>query len=424
MRYFPVDYQDFWIAADVNSTWNFANNPRGSDVFANTAKFNNPRYPRQPQPSTYSYDWPNGMTPYYGWVINISINSNGLGSGDNYGFLSCATDTPAFLSSITTSDYYFLQKGSPSNFNTYVVNQLNPSICRDNLRIWAALSSVAIESEYALSAPSFTVDLSSHLSSVPHKVISRLAPYNFYSYSDANQISTYFNDPNKFPNNFGGWFGTAGSICRHSFTRSSPTQSFTETWDSHQSDSGNTIQGIRWRIATSLSAQYCSEKYAYPPRQGENQSTFKLYVNAPTFCYYGDLSADLYMAWNVDFGDTNAQYWKKIPLTFERTDIYQTRYTLPRHYLMRSKETFTFQDLFCLWSPYDEDDAKTVINDLRTKAGLSPWQFPAPPIPPSQQSGLNHYAQVWIDYSYLVWKFSHPLEKPHDYHYPNQDAPN
>ena len=45
LRYFPVDYQDFWIAADVNSTWNFANNPYGATTVQNPI-YRNPRYPR------------------------------------------------------------------------------------------------------------------------------------------------------------------------------------------------------------------------------------------------------------------------------------------------------------------------------------------------------------------------------------------
>lgn len=111
-------------------------------------------------------------------------------------------------------------------------------------------------------------------------------------------------------------------------------------------------------------------------------------MNSPTFCYYGDLSADLYMAWHVKFNETNAEYWKKLHLTFERSDILWNRNSLPKHYLLQSKETFSFEDLFCMWSPFDEDDAKREIADLRSSAGLSAWTYPPAPIPPSQQSGL------------------------------------
>lgn len=168
------------------------------------------------------------------------------------------------------------------------------------------MSSVPISSEYALSAPSFTYDLSCHLSSAPHRVASSLRPYDYYSYSDASSISVYFNDPNKFPNNFGGWFGTAGQITRHEFSRYNPNSSWNESWDSYQSDYGNTMQYIHWTFSLSLSAQFCDDKWTYSPRQGESQKTFRLYVNSPTFCYYGDLSADLYMGWNVEFNDTTA----------------------------------------------------------------------------------------------------------------------
>lgn len=238
LRYFPVDYQDFWIAADVNSTWNFANNPYGATTVQNPI-YKNPRYSHQPQPATYYYDWPNGRWPDYGWLINTYV-ANGWGY-DGFGFLCCATDVPPFLSGVTSSDYYFLQKGSQSGFNFYFNNQIDQNIYRDHLRIWAALSSVPISSEYALSAPSFTYDLSCHLSAAPHRVASSLRPYDYYSYSDESSISVYFNDPNKFPDNFGGWFGTAGPITRHQFSRRGASSAWTETWDSYQSDYGNTI---------------------------------------------------------------------------------------------------------------------------------------------------------------------------------------
>lgn len=419
LRYFPVDYQDFWIAADVNSTWNFANSPYGATTTQNPI-YKNPRYSHQPQPATYHYDWPNGRNASYGWLINTYVGTSWGWTG--YGFLCCATDVPQFLSGVTASDYFFLQKGSASNFSSFFNGKMDENIYRDNLRIWAALSSVPISSEYALSAPSFTYDLSCHLSAAPHRVASSLRPYDYYSYSDESSISVYFNDPYKFPNNFGGWFGTAGPITRHQFSRRGASSDWNETY-TYQSDYGNTIQRIHWMVDTSLSAKYCDIKWAYPPLQGESQKTFRLYVNSPTFCYYGDLSADLYMAWNVEFNDTTAQYWKKIPLTFERTDIEWTRYDFPTHYLMRSKEVFSFEELFCIWSPFDENDAISKIADLRNKASLSAWNFPPAPIPPSQQGGLVNFAQSWRDdNTFLLWKFKHPLEMPNNYHFTNQDG--
>lgn len=115
LRYFPVDYQDFWIAADVNSTWNYANNPNGSRSTSNSSRFYNPRFSRQPQPATYHYDFPNGDNPYYGWLVNTYVLNSGLG-GAQFGFLCCATDTPSFLANVTSGDYYFLQKGYDSDF--------------------------------------------------------------------------------------------------------------------------------------------------------------------------------------------------------------------------------------------------------------------------------------------------------------------
>lgn len=92
---------------------------------------------------------------------------------------------------------------------------------------------------------------------------------------------------------------------------------------------------------------------------------------------------------------------------------------------MRSKEVFSFEELFCLWSPFDENDAISKIADLRNKASLSAWNFPSAPVPPSQQGGLIRWAQVWRDSdTFLLWKFKHPLEMPNNYHYTNQDPPN
>lgn len=122
LRYYPVDYQDFWIAADVNSTWNFANNPYGATTTQNPI-YRNPMYAYQPQPATYYYDWPNGRYPYYGWLINTYVPNGWSYAG--YGFLCCATDVPQFLSGVNATDYYFLQKGSASGFDFYFNNQMD-----------------------------------------------------------------------------------------------------------------------------------------------------------------------------------------------------------------------------------------------------------------------------------------------------------
>lgn len=144
---------------------------------------------------------------------------------------------------------------------------------------------------------------------------------------------------------------------------------------------------------------------------------------SPAFSFYGDLSATLYQSWGVFFNDWSAWFWRKLPLTFERSDVLYDQRRLTQHYLMQSKESFTSEEVFCLWSPFDEQDAKNRLNNLRSIAGLPAWAFTDGRIPYSDRQLYEHSARVSNYNTVLVWKFSHPLLKEDGYHYTNQDPP-
>ena len=38
------------------------------------------------------------------------------------------------------------------------------------------------------------------------------------------------------------------------------------------------------------------------PTSGRSAKNYRLYSQAPAFCYYGNLSADVYLMWRVNFG--------------------------------------------------------------------------------------------------------------------------
>ena len=91
------------------------------------------------------------------------------------------------------------------------------------------------------------------------------------------------------------------------------------------------------------------------PTTGHSAKNYRLYSQAPAFCYYGNLSADVYLMWRVNFtGEGNYFYAKKMTVEFERSDYFCSGYhPYLGRYAMQSKDTWSFDELFCLWPPTD-----------------------------------------------------------------------
>lgn len=162
------------------------------------------------------------------------------------------------------------------------------------------------------------------------------------------------------------------------------------------------------------------------PTSGHSAKNYRLYSQAPAFCYYGDLSADVYLMWSVNFtGEGTYYYAKKMQVEFERSDYFCSGYhPYIGRYAMQSKQTWSFDELFCLWTPTDVGAIGSAANSLRSLAGLSAWTFPQGQFPREEYNRWPaHSFQVYFEAPFVVWKFSHPLIEEPDYHFPNQDEP-
>lgn len=439
LRFFPVDYQDFWTCMDVNSAFKYMGTVRNSLY----TKWRNPYWPVQPQIATYQEYLNQDTIPYQGWNIKVdagySYGGNSFWWSHDWAYLCCATDAPGWLANVGTdkSSPYFATKGGTNGhtgsagwyellWRSVSAENGQPNVLSGrDLPLWTAISSTTISAGYALSAPSFTHQLCCALSAFPKKLFASDTSFNSYSYDDEGQISGHFNG--NYATDFADWGSTGGKFKEHDFHRSGAMSAWIERWGgsyNYESNSDSEVQRIDWSYDRSLCCQYCSYKSYTPPKNNESGKVFRFYVNAPTLCMYGDLSADVYQTWAVNFGDWLCWFWLKRTLTFENSGLRVWKYSnAPTHCLLQSKETFSFEDLYCLWKPFDEANAKTRLNSLRQSAGLSAWAFSDGQIPRSDDYLYRHQARVTKYPDYIVWKFSHPLLKEPGYHFANQDPP-
>ena len=154
---------------------------------------------------------------------------------------------------------------------------------------------------------------------------------------------------------------------------------------------------------------------------------YRLYVQAPLYCFYGNLSADVYLMWRANFYDGGpAQFYaRKLEVEFERSDYFCSgQHPHIARYALRSKQTWSYDEIFCVWKPLAQDTIKGVVNNLRAMAGLSAWQFPTGVF---SEDDYDIYAQHSVNVSwespFIIWKFSHPLIEEPGYHFTNQDEP-
>jgi hypothetical protein len=128
--------------------------------------------------------------------------------------------------------------------------------------------------------------------------------------------------------------------------------------------------------------------------------------------------------WRVNFpGEDLYYYARKMTVDFERSDYYCSgAHAYIGRYALRSKQAFSYDELFCLWTPQDVDSIPGKANWLRELAGLSAWTFPPGQFSRDDYSKWPaHTFQLYMESPFIVWKFSHPLIKEAGYHFTNQD---
>ena len=181
------------------------------------------------------------------------------------------------------------------------------------------------------------------------------------------------------------WANAVDGLSRlHEWQRSSPLDSWAENYGT-PTQYEEFSQYIQWGYGSYASGGYpvgCVRKSYRPPMNNEGGKNFRFYIQSPAFCYYGNLSVDVYQTWVVDWYDTTtgryeySYFWRKHTLEMERSECYAGNYPEMARYIMQSKKAFTFEELFCLWNPTNHTAAKAEINALRRKAGLSDWLLP------------------------------------------------
>lgn len=133
------------------------------------------------------------------------------------------------------------------------------------------------------------------------------------------------------------------------------------------------------------------------PSEYPDGVNYKLMLQSPTYDFYGDTSVSVYVPFYVSFGGESGYYYyaKKFVLEMERSQYWFYPYRNVRRWVMQSKRQLSFDELNCLWPSYNYTAAQTAINDMRSQAGLSAWQFTDEDIPRSETSQYSHNCTVY-----------------------------
>ena len=446
LQFTPIDYQSFWICQDVNSTFYYS--MKGDNILR--SKFSNPRYSYQPQSTSYTYS-PHSRNPMNGVALVVRCISpydmDGPYDGNACVYLCANTsDTPGFLAGLQVGQLSCIKNGG-TNGQTgsagweqfaceHMLSTANGTplhLCGEII-VWSAPRENNISNYYTLQEPHHTTQLCAALSAFPRKIISETSYSNLYYYDSEQEINTNVLGNRSYAYPYI-WATTDGKCKEHEFYRHNANDGWTERWGGrydYETNINNYVQEITWSYDSWLSTVYCSKKTSRPPKNNEHGQNFRFYCAAPAMCFYGNLSADVYQTWYVDFGDWASYFWRKRVVEFERSDIfidysttsYGEYFKFLSRYALQSKEAFTFQDAFCLWDPYDESDAIQTLNSLRSLAGLSAWQWASGPVPTRQEAQrYTHSCRVNAYETWVFQKFDHPLIMPEGYHFTNQDPP-
>ena len=434
-RFLPPDFQDFWICQDVQAMFFHL----GRRLYTSTSIYNycNPKVQYTPQVDNYA-----GYAPvseaYGGYYVKYPSYRFEADSfyynTEAYSLMSCEPDAPGLLSTIGDQLVYVGDRGSQSF--TYRANAKVYSTISDQMEIGTIdfFNDARVEGHPAsaympLQSPAYTEALSTKLSAHQRKVFQ---VGNVYSncYAPEQASATIFNDIDQFEHMWCFLDDSSVSCCNMRNRKNNLTSDYVVTYYNY-SHRIMPWQEANWynehvpdTYGPYMYRQFIGNEVngGIPASDGEGKN-YRLYAQAPAYCFYGDLSADVYLMWRVSFGSSEPVkfYARKMTVEFERSDYYcvgNTPYIA--RYALRSKQTWSYKELFCLWEPLNLNSIPTVANNLRAMAGLSAWAFPTGDFP---EDDWDVYPQrsITINWEspFIVWKFSHPLLKGRDYHFTN-----
>lgn len=451
VRFLPVDFRDFWLCQDARATMYFAG--RRSATSYGESQYCTPKLQRQPQEDNYSGNAiPNG-SPYAGhWVayMNSAVDHMSFyyNLTDNpYQFLCCESDAPGVLSAVGDQLTYIgnslgLQYTWTADAYAYSTFSADSVERGDVFVMDDRETGHPASAWYSLHSPCYTSALISALSANFGEGGKRVIQYATSQAvtmlpSQAVQQASAFNAGNPTPYM---WFfmndseESCGTARNH---RDYASSDYQVQWVD-MTHWGRPSQQVNWRNERVKGSPY---PYTYRqyirdentvglPRQSPDAQAFRLYSQAPAFCYYGKpLSADVYLFWRISYTGDNGTYFysRKISAEFERSDYYAGDVFTPYigRYAMRSTRTWSFDELFTLWKPFSLSQIPSAVNNARQLAGLSAWAFPpGGTFPGNEYSDWPaHSFSVYFEQPFVVWRFSHPLLEDRDHHFPNQDPP-
>ena len=352
-----------------------------------------------------------------------------------YQVMSCAEDAPGVLGQLSTNLVCIGHQGGQSYMytaNVAAYSTISNCMERGAVDLFNDLSVAGHEPSayFPLHSPCYTEALSAALSAHSRKVFHVADKYSNCFLPQQAETSV-FNNGNPLEYMWCFLNDSEESCASMKNYRSAFSADYEVTYQSpsHRSVPGQLVSWTNERVPGSsptMYRQYIYSEYAYGCPSGHSQKNYRLYSQAPTFDFYGNLSADVYMMWRVNFtGEDVYFYARKLEVEFERSDYFCSgAHAYIGRYALRSKQTFSFDELFCLWTPQDVDSIPGKANWLRELAGLSAWTFPPGQFSRDDYSKWPaHTFELYSESPFVVWKFSHPLLEDSDYHFQNQDEP-
>ena len=355
----------------------------------------------------------------------VIFDNGHLDAGTNlftkYSYIISGQISDCFFGDITSANYVYIDGNDlPDTGNNWAV-KLDHDL--DNIRykgnpysvVWDT-SSLSISAYQTLRGPDISRELISALSGFPRTVFTKQRKFIYDYFNGCQAVSfnletlvgvTLHDNPemNFIFGNDDGQYGV------HQYSK----YGIDASWNEYFWEWGNGYYlidgGMSWAKGDG-GRVYCNSKYLFQP-EDDYDGIFRVYANMPTFCNYGNLTADLYLGFWVSINSREFYVWRKLSgVTFEPTEYFNDTWGNVRYYTLRSVNGWSLIDL----SPVDvldETTAPNQINGILSSAGLSPIDFTTTPVDFSVQSRE----------AFLVWNFSHPILKESDFHFPNQDQP-